>query len=163
MQETIAECSSGSARQRCRNFKGCHTEQTPPHPSSSLPTRSDHIQETAPLNLYGDWFRFYLYNDKALEWQFCAIQLQNSNPKCLLSKNQMTHRTSGDHWHWKTLILGHRGAFVSQASTSFHFIHHCLMEIIDFFAPFFTNEKHLWLNILSPNLNSKIAIKAGEK
>lgn len=37
------------------------------------------------------------------------------------------------------------------------------MEIIDFFAPFFTNEKHLRLNILSPNLNSKIAIKAGEK
>lgn len=53
--------------------------------------------------------------------------------KCLLSKNQTTHRTSGDHWHRKTLILGRRGAFVSQASTSFHFIHHCLMEIIDFF------------------------------
>lgn len=34
---------------------------------------------------------------------------------------------------------------------------HCLMEIIDF-CLFSTNEKRLWLNILSPNLNSKIPI-----
>lgn len=85
------------------------------------------------LTLHGDLFRFSLQIDYALEWQTCAIQIQNSKPKCLLSKNQTTYRTSGDHWHWKTLISCRHGAFVSQASTSFHFIHYCLMEIIDFF------------------------------
>lgn len=61
-----------------------------------------------------------------------------------------------------TLIFVTMDPLFQNATTSIHSNQYCLIEIIDF-CLFSTNEKRIWLNILSPNLNSEIPINTRGK
>lgn len=74
-----------------------------------------------------------LWNDKPVPFKY---KIPNPNVCLVKTKPHIVPQETTDTERRLSLA-----AFVSQASTSFHFIHYCLMEIIDFF--FFANEKHL--------------------